>query len=264
MDSESVRSGRDRVPQIEDEVSSSSDVDSQSARKRQICDATAWYALQSSRKEPLPSCNSFSGRSAIAGEVQFSKAMNQGDIALAKTLIEDGVDVKQISMAGRSPLSFAVLKRDAKMVKLLLGAGMNPNEQECDTIGGVLAWACYRGDLETARLLIDAGSDVNLQLRAGSFGNALAAACGGWSVEYLLEVGADINMQLTSGEYGSALAAACTAGSLWTIAPMAPWFFGSLVNSRSVEQASVPLAFLPGNPACGDIRVFPPPQMSDV
>ncbi|KAJ5133971.1 hypothetical protein N7476_002809 [Penicillium atrosanguineum] len=36
--------------------------------------------------------------------------------------------------------------------------------------------------------------------------------------------------------------------------------FGSLVNSRSVEQASAALTFLPQNPAQGDTRVFPPPQ----
>lgn len=40
--------------------------------------------------------------------------------------------------------------------------------------------------------------------------------------------------------------------------------FGSLVNSKSVEHYSAPLTFLPGNPARGDIRAFPSPQMSDV
>lgn len=46
----------------------------------------------------------------------------------------------------------------------------------------------------------------------------------------------------------------CTNGAL---------VFGSPVNLRPSEQASVPLTFLQGNPARGDTRVFQLPQMSD-
>ncbi|KAJ5191083.1 uncharacterized protein N7498_010068 [Penicillium cinerascens] len=40
--------------------------------------------------------------------------------------------------------------------------------------------------------------------------------------------------------------------------------FGSSVNSRPADQASVPLAFLQGNPARGNTRVFQPPRVNNV
>ncbi|GAQ39380.1 Pfs, NACHT and Ankyrin domain protein [Aspergillus niger] len=62
--------------------------------------------------------------------------------------------------------------------------------------------------LATVRSLIhEAGADVNLPLRCGENGSALAAADEIHEVKLLLEAGADVNMPLTLGKYGSALAA---------------------------------------------------------
>lgn len=104
----------------------------------------------------------------------------------------------------------AVKNGDSEMVKSLLEAGADANQQE-EEIGSVLADRCYHEDLITAGLLIDAGAHIDLQLELGPYGSALAAAC--WvgnetSVGFLVKRGANVNMQLENGRYGSALAAA--------------------------------------------------------
>ncbi|KAJ7863215.1 ankyrin repeat-containing domain protein [Mycena leptocephala] len=78
------------------------------------------------------------------------------------------------------------------------------------------AAASYSGKLETVRLLLDRGADVNL--KGGKYGSALAAVSY-WGhleiVRLLLDRGADVNLK--GGEYGSALAAASSCGKLETI-----------------------------------------------
>ncbi|KAJ5665704.1 uncharacterized protein N7477_008152 [Penicillium maclennaniae] len=229
MDSDSVRSGKKRVPQDEDAVSSSLEVDSQSLKKQHISsnvpaweapvyEAPAWDESWVTGKAPLSSSSGGYGRSIIAEEAPLSPWISEGNIMPAKVPKDDGAFMKHFSSDGQSPLSFAALKGDFKTVKLLLDAGVVANEEERYIISTLLARAVDYGDSEAPWLLADGRSNVSLRLRVGSFGSPLALACALWSpgttttVEILLEAGADIDMQLTSGEYGSALAAACAAG----------------------------------------------------
>ncbi|KAJ6108025.1 hypothetical protein N7523_009348 [Penicillium sp. IBT 18751x] len=240
MDSESVRSGKKRVSQDEDEVSSSLEVDSQSFKKQHnsssvptsetpVYVAPAWDDSWVTGKAPLSYSSGVYGRSTtaeeaghsiIAEESPLSPAISEENIVLAKAPMNDGVYLNDVPTDGQSPISSAALQGDFKTVRLLLDAGVVANEEECHTISTLLAWAVDHGDSEAPWLLADGRADVSPRLRVGSFGSPLALASAFWSqgtattVEILLEAGADVNMQLTSGEYGSALAAACAARRL--------------------------------------------------
>jgi hypothetical protein len=64
---------------------------------------------------------------------------------------------------------------------------------------------------EVVELMIKSGAEVNMQLQAGRYGSALAAAAPRHYkgvVKLLINSGAEVNAQLQAGEYGSALTAA--------------------------------------------------------
>jgi ankyrin repeat protein len=68
-----------------------------------------------------------------------------------------------------------------------------------------------------AKILIESGADVNLQVQHGNYGSALIAAASSKKsdigmVELLIKAGADVNMQLQGGKFPTALAAARSRG----------------------------------------------------
>ena len=84
--------------------------------------------------------------------------------AIAARLIKMGADVNAES-AGRTPLHFAAAG-SAACVRLLLGAGARL--EALDNLGRTpLAWAASNGNLESARLLLDAGADPNHEDKEG-------------------------------------------------------------------------------------------------
>ncbi|KAI9146775.1 Ankyrin repeat domain-containing protein [Paramyrothecium foliicola] len=104
-------------------------------------------------------------------------------------------------------------ERLAKLVTRSPGTLM-PSTSERDH-GNALYAASAGGHLETAKLLLEKGADINAQ--GGEYGNALQAASARGHLEIaklLLEKGADINTQY--GKFGNALYAASAAGNLET------------------------------------------------
>lgn len=84
----------------------------------------------------------------------------------------------------------------------------------------VLSNAAYEGNVESVRILLAAGANVNAAMRNGTYGSALvavAAVCESErhveTAKLLLNKGADPNLPLRGGNYGSALEA--SMGSLW-------------------------------------------------
>lgn len=83
-------------------------------------------------------------------------------VAIVQALLDAGADVFSHDFYGTSLLASAVWIGDAKMVKLLLGKGYNPNlksERELP----VIQTATYNGDLDIVRMLIAAGADPHVQ-----------------------------------------------------------------------------------------------------
>ncbi|MCE7992891.1 MAG: hypothetical protein HEP71_12960 [Roseivirga sp.] len=129
-------------------------------------------------------------------------------------------------------LTEAVRNEDIDLVKELLKAQkpncVDPDPGYIETVSGKYTWrrsnartplaaAGRNGNLEIARLLVEAGADVNFD--AGDHGSPMTEAAGGGYTElvsYLLEEGADINE--TSDGQGSPLNAASRNGHTTTVA----------------------------------------------
>ena len=115
--------------------------------------------------------------------------------------------------ASGPPLVEAARTADAAAVRTLLErAGVDVDAAETDGTTA-LHWAAYRGDVETARLLLGAGADAGPVNRYGVTPLTLAAGRGdASSVEALLDAGADPNTTLPEGE--TALMTAARTGAV--------------------------------------------------
>lgn len=97
-------------------------------------------------------------------------------------------------------------------VLLKAGAGVNAIGGE---YGTALQAACAEKDIETVRVLLNAGADITSEAAvSGFYGTALQAAASEESIEIvreLLEAGAAVNAHPANGTFGSALTAAASA-----------------------------------------------------
>ncbi len=100
----------------------------------------------------------------------------------------------------RTPLHFAVRNELTKIARMLIDAGIDVNLQDEDG-QTPLHMAVVRRNVKIVRMLIDAGADVNRQTKKGSTPLHRAAEFG--KVEFaimLIDAGADVNMQNRNGE----------------------------------------------------------------
>jgi uncharacterized protein len=117
--------------------------------------------------------------------------------------------------ASDSRLADAVQRQNNAAVRALLSQHIDVNAPQPDGATAI-AWAAHWNDLETADLLLRAGSDVNV---ANTFGvTPLSLACTNGSaamVERLLAAGADPNRAQTTGQ--TPLMTAARTGSVATL-----------------------------------------------
>ena len=93
-------------------------------------------------------------------------AARSGDLDSARLLLEAGADVNDTGSDGNSALIVAALSGHGAVTRLLLDAGADP-----DGAGGgyrAMHAAVLRGDLETVKVLLGHGADLNAPLTRGS------------------------------------------------------------------------------------------------
>src|SRR5262249_6149560 len=125
----------------------------------------------------------------------------------AKLLIDAGANVKVTTKSGRTPLTLAARKAgNSKTVKLLLDKGANAKERNASGANPIqVAAAC--GDLDTVKLLVEAGADVNDFTPVSGPDELSVRTPLGWAayrndvpmVRYLLERKADPNKETPRG-----------------------------------------------------------------
>jgi len=120
-------------------------------------------------------------------------ACAEGDLEFVQTLVKAGIDINGIGSEGFTPLMMATSNDEAKVVAYLI-------EQEVDVNKVINGWtalieAADEGALESMKLLIDAGADVNYFYVLGSPTAITMTASEGnlGCMKLLLKHGADIN-----------------------------------------------------------------------
>ncbi|GIW87841.1 MAG: glucan biosynthesis protein [Isosphaeraceae bacterium] len=124
----------------------------------------------------LPAMNAISAwaivsaarRASTSPPRTLADAVRIGDRQQVRGLIAAGGDVNRPdSQFGAPPLVWAALRGDLETTRLLLDAGADPNRSSADR-STALHSAAFFGQAEIVRLLLDRGADVNARQAAGA------------------------------------------------------------------------------------------------
>ena len=112
-----------------------------------------------------------------------------------EVLIKAGADINAKDNAGRTPLHWAALRGQSEGGKSLIGIGA-----ELTASGMPLFWV-PGGHSELAKILIDAGAEVNAKTRSGDTPLHWVASCGNTEIlKVLIKAGVEPNMKNAGGE----------------------------------------------------------------
>jgi len=97
---------------------------------------------------------------AKGSDISLHLAARLGDVAKAKSLIEDGADVNAKDIGGETPLYIAAAKGHKEVAELLIARGADVDGK--NNSGYVpLSWAVWNEDRDMIKLLVIKGADVN-------------------------------------------------------------------------------------------------------
>jgi hypothetical protein len=140
----------------------------------------------------------------------------KNDDILKMLVMEANADVNFADGQERTAAQFAAALRP-EMLQRMVGQGLVDLEKENESgfgYGNVLIAAAGEGNIESVRILLGAGANVNAAVQNGSYGSALVAVAANCHFEghvetakLLLDSGAEPNLPLKGGDYGSALEA---------------------------------------------------------
>ncbi len=171
---------------------------------------------------------------------------------MSKSLIAATVLLIGTSVAFAGPLHDAVKDGDLARLQELIAAGEDLTAQD-KNVGTALHWAALKDNIDVARLLIEAGTDVNLP-NTGSKQTALHIAAFSGSVEVavlLIEAGADAEAR---NLYGDTPLHTATAEDQSNVAKLLIEA-GANIEARNVE-AFTPLFLAAGGNAVGAIELL--------
>ena len=136
----------------------------------------------------------------VFSPLEWALLKNQSDIATL--LINHGADIHHYCTAGVNSFLMAAQSGDNKNIQLLLNKGIPVDIKGLNKYEGqtALMFAANNSHLDTIKLLISYGADINATRNDGITTLMIAAKVGDQkSVEYLLQNGADINLITNQG-----------------------------------------------------------------
>jgi ankyrin repeat protein len=125
-------------------------------------------------------------------------AVHNDEVELARCLLEVGADANRVEDNGKTALHIAVEVRSTELLSLLLKYGAKPDVVNTVDGGSPLRLACAKGQLEAARMLLDASADPNFDENLLPLHSA-AGFDRTTVVELLLDRGADIEKSSPDG-----------------------------------------------------------------
>jgi Zn-dependent protease with chaperone function len=127
-------------------------------------------------------------------------AVISGNTKKVKSLIEDGEDIHKIDYNGYTALDWAVMDDNLHMVQLLLDLDADPNF-ESDYGMTPFMTAAEKGTASMVKMLYDAGGDPNYQEMSAGYSALTYAVFSGEidTVKLMIELGADIQLKDYSG-----------------------------------------------------------------
>ncbi len=139
-----------------------------------------------------------------------------------------------------SPVADAAMRDDAEAVRALIAEGADVNAPRGDGMTG-LHWAALNGNPEIARMLIEAGADLEAVTRLGAHRPLHVAGRAGWGevVAMLVEAGADV--AAVTGTGAAPLHFAAASGDVGAVTALVRG--GADVDAREPEWGQTPLMF---------------------
>ena len=146
-------------------------------------------------------------RPSLTPEAQYEidlsllRAVNKGNLDKVKTLIDQGADVNAQDVYSRTPLDLAIFKHNVSMTATLLQKGANCAQKSLGT--PPIHQACIQGDIQIARLLLDAGasaSSLNAQNEQPLHVVQSSRLNASDLIDLLINRGADVNARTRTNE----------------------------------------------------------------
>ncbi len=142
-------------------------------------------------------------RTALGNDALLLAARKPGNAAAVKLLLEHGADANSRNAFGATPLMCAVAAEDADSAALLLAAGAEVNAAPNPDVPGILfgggrtplMWAAWRKHPELIRTLLRHGANVRAQTGLGSALTQAAWTGDAATARLLLDAGADVNQR---------------------------------------------------------------------
>jgi len=148
----------------------------------------------------------FAAKGYTQSEGPLFDAIRAGDVTAVRTQLAHGADKNARAFRETTALMYAAAFGNVETVKILIDAGADVNAH--NSLGATaLLWG--GDDMEKVRLLVEHGADVNARSKIGRTALHRAATCEGCSgiVRYLLSKGADPNAADNPGFASLTLAA---------------------------------------------------------
>jgi len=136
-------------------------------------------------------------------------AARLGRTDVIPALLQAGADLEAADAKGHTPLILASYHGHRAATALLLDYGAGVDRPDATRGNTALMGVAFKGYVDTARLLLDAGADPNVTNRAGQTPLMMAALFGhGEIAELLTDRGADLLAEDVAGNTAVSVAAA--------------------------------------------------------